>query len=931
MSELLTLGRVRLLTDAGDATAGAVQPKRIALLAYLAIAGSRGPIRRDSLLALFWPDLAEDEARRALRQALHYLRRLVGDDVLIATGDQLDVRTETLRCDAITFEQLAETGRHADAVAVYRGDYFDGFHVDDVSPEYEEWVDRTRSRLRRRAAASAWSASADAAKAGNSSAALELGRRACDLEPDQEAGWRRLMLLHQQLGDRAGALRAFEELSGRLEREFESEPAPETVALAGRIRTATEPMMAMDESLPSPIVTTSVAATLPSPPEPIAAPARDRPRLKRSTMAIGLAATLAVAIATAAYIRKDASSDESSLIRTGALANRDRIVLSDFTNLVGDTSLTQAITEAFRVDLSQSPLVRVMTAQQVASSLTRMERGPAASVSDSVAREVALREGAKGIVTGSVAKIGNAYALSVQLIGADSGQSLAAVRETARDSTELIDAVDRASKQLRERIGEPLRDLRAMPALLTVTTASLPALRKFTQATRVNLAGRRTEAIRLLEEATALDSGFAAAYVSLGMAYASIAEEGRAAVAVRRAVAHRDRLPFLERGFTVGSFAHSTGDYETAIDAYRRVLERYPNDYRAINNLALIHRDRREYATAESLMARAAEIDSTIANFYFGMHSAQLLAGNFARSRQSLDVIARRFPGNLVRMVVEIQDASAQHHWEEAERHAETAIAANQGDSLALIDPFEALAGIMMTQGRLADAERTWRTQLALSAATHSLGHHLFGAMQLAYLELRHRRSPERALALMDSTLARTPLDSVLPGDRPLHALARFYADAGRLTRAKALLAAAEANDLALGRTSTAEEPWTRGVVALADGRVKQAEADLRRAAEGFNCEMCPLPALARALEAANKPDAAVVVYERYLSTPWLFRYETDAVELGPAMVRLAEMYDARGEKAKAAAMRGRLLQLWRRADPELQPVIAQARSRIPG
>lgn len=615
----------------------------------------------------------------------------------------------------------------------------------------------------------------------------------------------------------------------------------------------------------------------------------------------------------------------------GTLAARDRLVLADFANLVGDSTLATAVTEAFRVDLSQSPLVRVLTPPQVSAALTRMEEAPGTTLTDSLAREVALREGAKAIVTGSIARIGNAYTVSVQLMSADAGDALTAVRETAHDSTDLIGAVDRASKQLRLRIGESLGDLRDMPPLLMATTASLPALRKFTQADRLTLAGRRTEAIRLYEEAAALDSGFAMAHLALGMAYASIAEPGRATAATRRAVAHRDRLPFLERGFTVASYAYSTRDYETAIDAYRRVLERYPDDYRALNNLALIHRDRHEYAAAESLMARAAEIDSTIANFYFGMHDAQLLRGDFARSRRTLDLIARRFPGNTILMTVEIQDAAAQQHWEAAERHAETAIAANQGDTLALIDPFEALAGITMTQGRLADAERHWRTQLALSSAAHSYGRHLFGIIQLAYLELRHRKAPARASALVDSALARTPLDSILPGDRPLHELARFYADAGRLTRARELLAAAEANDQALGGTPGPNLAWTRGVLALTEGRATDAEPSLRQAAEGLVCQICALPDLARAYEAVRKPDAAVAVYERYLATPWLWRYEPDAVELGWAMKRLAELYDARGEPAKAAAVRGRLVQLWRRADPELQPVIAQMRARLSG
>src|SRR6185503_6777041 len=111
----------------------------------------------------------------------------------------------------------------------------------------------------------------------------------------------------------------------------------------------------------------------------------------------------------------------------------------------------------------------------------------------------------------------------------------------------------------------------------------------------------------------------------------------------------------------------------------------------------------------------------------------------------------------------------------------------------------------------------------------------------------------------------------------------------------------------------------TRGVIALTEKRVTDAESELRRAADALACTICALPDLARAYEAANKPGAAVTVYERYLATPWFFRYETDAAEPGWAMKRLAELYDARGETAKAAAMRGQLLQLWRRADPELQ------------
>jgi tetratricopeptide (TPR) repeat protein len=170
--------------------------------------------------------------------------------------------------------------------------------------------------------------------------------------------------------------------------------------------------------------------------------------------------------------------------------------------------------------------------------------------------------------------------------------------------------------------------------------------------------------------------------------------------------------------------------------------------------------------------------------------------------------------------------------------------------------------------------------------------------------------------------LAGTPIGSLLPGDRQYDELARFDAIAGRVDYARQLVAAADANDRAMVRQLTAERSWTRGVIALAEGRAREAEPLLRIAAERHPCTICALPDLARAYEAEGKRAAAAQVYERYARTPWFRRYETDALELGPVLQRLAELYDAAGELEKAASARTRLVQLWGRADTELQPAV---------
>jgi DNA-binding SARP family transcriptional activator len=76
MIELRTLGPLELRgTDPGGIAALVSQPKRLALLAYLAIAAPRGFHRRDSLLALFWPESDQAHARGALRNGLSFLRQ----------------------------------------------------------------------------------------------------------------------------------------------------------------------------------------------------------------------------------------------------------------------------------------------------------------------------------------------------------------------------------------------------------------------------------------------------------------------------------------------------------------------------------------------------------------------------------------------------------------------------------------------------------------------------------------------------------------------------------------------------------------------------------------------------------------------------------------------------------------------------------------
>jgi eukaryotic-like serine/threonine-protein kinase len=640
------------------------------------------------------------------------------------------------------------------------------------------------------------------------------------------------------------------------------------------------------------------------------------------------AAVLALALGFIS-LRQKSVPDEPSLASTGAFSARDRILVADFADHVGDTALAATISEAFRVELTQSPFVRVLSSRQLRSALTRMELSPNLMLDDTLARELAMREGLKAYVTGSISKAGGRYSINSQLVSAEKGDLLAAVHETASDSSEVIHAVDLLSERLRKRMGESLASIEATPPLEQVTTRSLEALRLYTEADHAINKGHRGQGIALLERAVAIDTGFAFAYRRLGGVYGDMDERGRSARALGHAIANQTRLPFYERYHTIASYDYVVlGDLDGAIDAYHNIIDRYPEDARALNNLAYVYGLRRDYATQESLYVRAMNADSTILSILMSLNSALIKDGHFAAARQIAERVRAKDSTLSNLQLADIYLPSAQQDWEAAEHFARVRIALNASDSVDRMDGLSTLAGIVMTRGRLREGEKLSREALALSDKLGSSARYLASALRLAELELRYRKAPEKAIAIVDRALAKTT-NAYLDDDVAMYdELAQFYAEAGRPARARELVVQSERSPLGKLRGLTPERRWSLGMIAVAEGRERDGIPLLQLAARTTECAICVLPDLARAYDSNGQPDSALAVYELYTTTPWEFRFETDAYELGWAFDRMGELYAARGDSAKAAAANEKLLALWKSADVELAPVITKVRRR---
>jgi len=647
---------------------------------------------------------------------------------------------------------------------------------------------------------------------------------------------------------------------------------------------------------------------------------------------------LAAVAAAYAAMRVLGIGPVGTLVASGALGQRDRLILADFENHSPDSTLGASLTEAFRVDLSQSPTVRLVDASEVGDALRRMRRNPEGTLSPAVAREVAERSGIKAVVTGQIDPVATGFVLSAKLVAAADGRVLAAVRETADAPSGLLKAIDQLSGKLRERIGESLITIRANQPLEDVTTASLPALRKYTEGARMVDLNRPADAIPVLQEAIALDTGFAMAYRKLAVAIGNSSGSGTTApsssemAAAAKAFALRDRLPDVERELAAAYYyAAVEGDPTKEAAAYRSLLAFDPDNQSALNNLALLMNIEGHYAEAETLATHALRVGNA-SQYFFQLLNAQVAQGRLDDARKTVARAGESLPPDSPALLdTRFLLAMTERDYPRAEQLTLQQRREQQSSPEWQSRTSGALAAISETQGRLAEAMRHRRDQMAENEARGLFGDYTRSGAALARLELRYRNQPAKALAIIDEALARHPLDSLQPADRPYLEVAEIYAAAGKVDQARRLLREYEAKVPASTRRQALDAGRTYGRVAEAEGKLHDAADAYRQWNQQTGvCGTCGLFELATLYDRQGQADSALILYRQLVERPTVIGHlAADAGALAPTYKRLGELYEARSDRKNAADYYNRFVELWKNADTELQPGVKEVRGRL--
>lgn len=209
-------------------------PRRLALLALLAVAGPRG-MSRERLLGILWPDRDEERGRHALAQTVYSLRADLRNDAAVAGGAELRLEPGEITSDVGDFAAALSAGDHEAAVRLYTGPFLDGFYLSDA-PEFERWVEAERARLAGSVVRMLEQLAESSEKAGRRDEAMNRWRRLCELEPFRSRYAAAYMNALAATGDKAGALAHARAHAAVLQRELDSAPEPEVTRLVERLR-----------------------------------------------------------------------------------------------------------------------------------------------------------------------------------------------------------------------------------------------------------------------------------------------------------------------------------------------------------------------------------------------------------------------------------------------------------------------------------------------------------------------------------------------------------------------------------------------------------------------------------------------------------------------------------------------------------------------
>ena len=331
-----------------------------------------------------------------------------------------------------------------------------------------------------------------------------------------------------------------------------------------------------------------------SEPELVATPpssAPERPALRRRwIVGAALVGLVVVAAVYARLARRQLDATEPA-----------SVVLADFDNHTGDVAFDDTLKQALAIDLEQSPVLRVVSDEEVARTLRLMQRRPEDRLTTDVARDVCRRTSGQSVLGGSLALLSSEYVLSLTAIDCQTGDVLGRKQVRASRKENVLAALDDASADLRRKLGESSGSVERFDKHIhdILTTSSLEAFQAYTSGERNVLTRGGWTAIPFFQRAIDLDPDFAYAHASLGLVLGNMGDATRSRIHTERAYALRDRVSEWERFLiTAQYYRRVTGEIDKIPPLCDLWIQAYPRDRTAHRLLTNAYKELGQYQRA---------------------------------------------------------------------------------------------------------------------------------------------------------------------------------------------------------------------------------------------------------------------------------------------------------------------------------------------
>jgi eukaryotic-like serine/threonine-protein kinase len=318
-----------------------------------------------------------------------------------------------------------------------------------------------------------------------------------------------------------------------------------------------------------------------------------------------------------------------------ALTDKDTVVLADFTNTTGDTVFDGTLRQGLSVQLEQSPFLKIMDDEQVQLDLRLMSVAPASHITNQIAHDICVRDGAAATIDGSIGSLGKNYVITLQATSCRGGATLAREQIQAGDKEHVLNALGTAATAMRAKLGESLNSIQKLNRPLEqATTPSLEALQSYTAGYSEMGQGQFLVAVPLFERAVAIDPNFAMAYHFLGIAFNNAGDIERSREYAQKAFGLIDRVSEFERDLITATYYAEDGQTDKAIDAYQLGIQNYPRFWGFHNDLSVEYIDLGQFEEGLKEGQEAAVLQANVEPPYRRQLDAYICLDRLAEAKQ---------------------------------------------------------------------------------------------------------------------------------------------------------------------------------------------------------------------------------------------------------------------------------------------------------